>query len=567
MSREYQNSLLIVDDMASNRLTDVAVIQEHFPSLIIHQATGVVEALQKLSETPIDLVLSDIYMPHMDGFDLATTIEKDYPNTSIILLTASDENEELEKRGIAVGAIDFIHRPYNPNTLIKRIKLYLNLYKKHHELQQTDLENRASLDLINRYVIASKTDLKGVITEVTDAFCDISGYRAEELIGKPHNIVRHKDMPKETFKEMWQSIKKGNIWSGEVKNRRKNGGFYWVHAVVSPMINKEGKHIGYISTRQDITKTKEHQLELFQRKEQLKAEIASRQSAEDLVHEVIDSTDNMVAVTTLNEPIFFNRAMLQFINQESVESFKIQYSNLDNFFSKHPEMMYAVEHKNNWLDTMYHIDGDTPIVMQAIGQNSKRMYKLQIKRLQTQEERYLFSFSDVTDLEEERQYYQEMATHDSLTGLYNRFYFIDSIKREMLISTRDKRPLSLMMLDIDHFKSINDTYGHDVGDDVLKTFAETIKHRLRESDVLARWGGEEFIVMLPTTALSDAIHVAESIRESVALMQIEGVRQITCSIGISTLAQSDDVDQLVKRADNALYEAKESGRNRVVTGN
>ncbi len=122
----------------------------------------------------------------------------------------------------------------------------VRLMKKKSELRK----------LLDRYVISSTTDLKGVITDVSEAFCRISGYSREELIGKPHNIIRHPDMPKEAFKKMWATIAKGEIWEGEVKNRKKNGDYYWVKAVISPIYDDRGKRIGYTAVRQDITDKK-----------------------------------------------------------------------------------------------------------------------------------------------------------------------------------------------------------------------------------------------------------------------------------------------------------------------
>ncbi|SFV89905.1 Methyl-accepting chemotaxis protein [hydrothermal vent metagenome] len=105
-----------------------------------------------------------------------------------------------------------------------------------------------------KYIISSMTDLKGNIIDVSQAFCDISGYTREELIGKPHNIVRHPETPREVFKELWSNLKKGKSWSGKVKNRTKDGGFYWVYANVEPFYDASGNITSYISTRIDITK-------------------------------------------------------------------------------------------------------------------------------------------------------------------------------------------------------------------------------------------------------------------------------------------------------------------------
>ncbi len=108
-------------------------------------------------------------------------------------------------------------------------------------------------NITEKYIISSTTDLQGRITDVSDAFCKISGYSRKELIGKPHNIIRHPDMPKSAFREMWQTIQSGKSWSGEVKNRKKDGGYYWVYAHIEPLFNRYGKIEGYAAIRLDIT--------------------------------------------------------------------------------------------------------------------------------------------------------------------------------------------------------------------------------------------------------------------------------------------------------------------------
>ena len=117
-------------------------------------------------------------------------------------------------------------------------------------------ELNKSISIMSRYVIYSKTDLKGIITEASDAFCKMSQYTREELVGKPHNIIRHEDMPKSAFKEMWKTIKSGKTWNGEVKNRKKDGGYYWVEADISPECDEDGNIFGYVAIRHDITAQK-----------------------------------------------------------------------------------------------------------------------------------------------------------------------------------------------------------------------------------------------------------------------------------------------------------------------
>ena len=122
-----------------------------------------------------------------------------------------------------------------------------------------------------------------------------------------------------------------------------------------------------------------------------------------------------------------------------------------------------------------------------------------------------------------------------------------------------------MLLDIDYFKKVNDTYGHLVGDEVLKKFTSILTQGVRKSDIVARWGGEEFVILLPDTEFSSTVKLAELIRLKVAEGDFSPVDGVTCSIGVARWNESESVDQLLKRVDKKLYQAKELGRNRVVS--
>ena len=157
---------------------------------------------------------------------------------------------------------------------------------------------------------------------------------------------------------------------------------------------------------------------------------------------------------------------------------------------------------------------------------------------------------------------------DALTGAYNRHYLRKELSTLLLAAQKNKTPMSLIMLDIDHFKRINDEYGHLAGDEVLKSTAKRLKEKLRSSDALIRYGGEEFLVLLPDTRLNNAEETAERMRELVARATLtHGGKsiQVTASFGIVEFElERDDIDRLLHRADQALYSAKKAGRNRVV---
>lgn len=162
----------------------------------------------------------------------------------------------------------------------------------------------------------------------------------------------------------------------------------------------------------------------------------------------------------------------------------------------------------------------------------------------------------------------KMAYTDPLTKAHNRASFDDTIKREISLATRNAKKLSLIFFDIDHFKAINDTYGHDCGDIALTLCAKWIKESLRESDIIFRYGGEEFVLLLSDTDADGAGLLAERIRgsiESHTLAYGMETIKITASLGVSTFRDSDTIESFIKRADEAMYSAKSNGRNQVVS--
>lgn len=159
----------------------------------------------------------------------------------------------------------------------------------------------------------------------------------------------------------------------------------------------------------------------------------------------------------------------------------------------------------------------------------------------------------------------QLARTDSLTGLANRREFHEQLSKAAATARRHAIPLSVALADIDHFKSVNDDFGHDAGDQALKMFADLLAAQSRTEDLPARWGGEEFIVMMPATSGQDAIAFANRVRALFAETQCDTVpRSMTVSFGVATLAQDEADDSLISRADEALYRAKREGRNRAI---
>lgn len=166
-------------------------------------------------------------------------------------------------------------------------------------------------------------------------------------------------------------------------------------------------------------------------------------------------------------------------------------------------------------------------------------------------------------LKEQAKQMHYLANTDALTHVANRLKFNAILEHQIALQKRNPQPLSLIFLDIDFFKNINDTFGHERGDEVLVALATLIKENIRESDVVARWGGEEFIIIVNNSSNDEVVELAQKLRRLIEKHPFEKVEHLTCSFGISFFKKSDDMHSFLQRADKALYKAKELGRNRV----
>jgi diguanylate cyclase (GGDEF)-like protein len=156
-----------------------------------------------------------------------------------------------------------------------------------------------------------------------------------------------------------------------------------------------------------------------------------------------------------------------------------------------------------------------------------------------------------------------LAVTDPLTTLINRRKFNELLSYEIERNQRYQADLSLIMCDIDHFKQINDSFGHDAGDRALKIFTEKIRKNIREVDIFARWGGEEFMILMPNVKITDANSIAEKLRKVIETTNIKVIDSLTASFGVTNFGNGDTMESFIKRADEALYQAKNKGRNAV----
>lgn len=183
------------------------------------------------------------------------------------------------------------------------------------------------------------------------------------------------------------------------------------------------------------------------------------------------------------------------------------------------------------------------------------------------DEGFIWVIQDITEQKRLERELAHLATHDHLTGTYNRLKIVEVMEQATQAAARYGEAFSVVLFDVDHFKLINDTYGHTAGDRVLKQLTASVEASLRETDHLGRWGGEEFIVVASHTPLAAAAQLAERIRVAVADTTFTDVDTVTVSLGVVAYSPGETIEQLEERADHFLYQAKQTGRNRVVTQN
>jgi len=243
-----------------------------------------------------DLVLTDIEMPRKNGIELSEIILDINPNQNIIVISAYNEKERLQQL-LTMGITNFLHKPVESrnffDTFKKCSKIICEQNKIKEELNSSQEVNHnleVLLDIVNQVAIISKTNLEGKITFVNDLFCKISGYTKPELLGKTHNILRHKDVPDITFKHIWEDIKTGKIWKGKLKNKSKKDETIYVNANIFPILDSNKKIIEYISIQfiasEEIEDNHFDKKALEQYQESKRTDYNSRRIIEDLQKEL-----------------------------------------------------------------------------------------------------------------------------------------------------------------------------------------------------------------------------------------------------------------------------------------
>ena len=248
-------TVLCVEDESGIRENMVEILEEFFKEVLV--ASDGIEALEIFKNKKVDLLITDINMPFLNGLELIKKVKVQLPELPVLIMSACSESEFF-LQSIKLNVDGYILKPVDIVQLTEEIEDRIEALDIRYNLKRNEQLLKEYKTAIDRSALISKTNPNGIITYVNDEFCEISGYTREELIGKPHNIVRHPETPSSTFKSLWDTINSKKPWHGIIKNRKKDGGFYYVKSNISPIINVSGDIEEFIGIREDIT-----ELELY----------------------------------------------------------------------------------------------------------------------------------------------------------------------------------------------------------------------------------------------------------------------------------------------------------------
>ncbi len=379
------------------------------------------------------------------------------------------------------------------------------------------------------------------IIYVNEAFCSATGYSKEEMLGQNPKILQGKESNYKILKELKRELKKGKTFVGQTTNYKKNKTPYFVKWSIIPIKSKEEKILGYISFQKIIDKKN---LDVKHDK---------------LLSTIVDISTNLILVTDLE-------GVIVYINQSFSE--KLGYRK-EELIGKHSRILKSDAQNKKFYQRMWHSilkKGKFSDIFISRKKDGTLFYdKKDISTIMDDDGNPLYYVSisqDITQqMEKEKQLESKVYT-DTLTRLFNRRKYNEIIKEEIERFHKNEKPFSLILIDIDHFKNINDTHGHDIGDLILKELASLLKENIRNEDMAFRWGGEEFVLIVHTSNDIAAI-IAEKLRIIIKETEIATLN-ITASFGIAQITHNMDADTLFSTADKALYKAKKQGRDQVI---
>ncbi|MFY8299057.1 EAL domain-containing protein [Pseudoalteromonas sp. SS15] len=387
------------------------------------------------------------------------------------------------------------------------------------------------------------TDTRGKIEYVNPKFERITGYQLEEVQGKTPRILRSQ-VTTTDYRALWLELKEKGQWRGEFHNQKKNGEHYWEQARISAIKDQQGEVTHYIAVKEDITEQK-----------RAHAKLKTAAAVFNATQEGIMTTNSELEITAIN-PAFT----------------RITGYSAADVLGKKPSILSSGKHDKTFYEKMWQTLNDQDQWASEIWNRRKdgSLYPewLSISAVRDEDghiQQYIAVISDITERKTQEEKIQYQAYYDALTGLPNRSLLLERISQSLLYSERYKQLSALLFIDLDRFKRINDTMGHEAGDALLIEVSARLTQIVRKSDTVSRFGGDEFVILLNNIAsIEHCTTVAQKIISELSKpFMIHGFEIFSgASIGITLLPEdADNAKELLRLADLAMYKAKENGRN------
>jgi diguanylate cyclase (GGDEF)-like protein/PAS domain S-box-containing protein len=388
------------------------------------------------------------------------------------------------------------------------------------------------------------TDAEARIEYVNPKFTEITGYTREEVLGQNPRLLKSGVTLDATYEQLWATLERGEVWTGELCNRRKSGENFWEFARILPVVDNDGRATHYLAVKEDITER--HRVE-----EQHRLAMRVFESS----HDGILITDAQGVILDVNQAFF---ELTGYSRAEAVgQSFRLLDSgHHDEQFFK--QVFETIARQEYWLGELWSRTkaGAISVVLMTISA---------VPGASGQSTHYVGVFTDITQRKKSEQRLEHLAHHDPLTDLPNRSLFRDRLTQAIKKCHRESQSLAVLFIDLDRFKEVNDKLGHVAGDQVLVEAARRISACVRNSDTVARLGGDEFAAVLQGMESPQvAARIAGDVVSALAAPFVLGPTTVSlsASIGIAvSVGDGQDPDALTHAADQAMYEAKTKGRN------
>jgi len=541
-----KKTILLVDDAPVTLIVLRRYLEETYNIL---QANNARDAIQLMDENEPELVVLDIMMPGMNGFELCKIIKEQRKKsfTPVIILSSLEDHESRTK-GLEAGADEFIIKPVDRFELNMRVKTLLKIKDLYDRLEASERLFKTVFNNLSSGI--TLLDALGNRVEVNDTALDLLGYDKAELLTNIRSAP-NLHYPSDAFDALVSGEKE--LVQKEDEILKKDGSSFWAKRTLTPIKNKNGETELVVSMFTDITDSKNAQREIRNRAEFLKKLIEAipmpmfvksvdgrliecNQRFEVLLgrtrEEIIGGTDDNIL-----DPIISKRF-------KNIEARLFREGGHGEFEANVKDAMGSTRNYAFYKETFSENGRISGLICVMVDLTQRKNLEEELKMANN--------------------ILRRQAITDGLTGLFNHKKTLSMIEKEVKRSKRYGSEFSILMMDIDYFKHVNDQYGHQVGDRVLVQISETIKKNIRETDIAGRYGGEEFLIIFPETTREKALVTATRIADAIkGYEHVEGFH-VTVSGGLAGWTGETTIE-LVKEADDLLYKAKNSGRDRIET--